>query len=303
MASKDRERAENKLKRELEQLEAAKQASASERKSRIVIIGAVVLVVILGGIGISKAMSGSSSSSDTASSDTSSNSTSTTGDKPTVTNCKQVKTISTKAKQYNPGYNQIQLAKDKTLGLFLKTNCGDIEVEFEAKEAPTLTKNMIFLANTGAPVQRIPGDEKSGVKNVEGYFDNSPCHRLTTSGIFVLQCGDPTGTGTGGPGYTVLDENLNPGLKDAGNGAVIYPRLTVAMANSGPNSNGSQFFIVYKDSPLPPNYSVIGTVTKGMEIVDKVAAAGVKGGKTDGSPVQQLVMSKINSFEKYQLPQ
>ncbi len=302
MASKDRERAENKLKRELEQLEAAKQASASERKSRIVIIGAVVLVVILGGIGISKAMSGSSSSSDTASTDTSSNSTSTTGDKPTVTNCKQVKTISTKAKQYNPGYNQIQLAKDKTLGLFLKTNCGDIEVEFEAK-APTLTKNMIFLANTGAPVQRIPGDEKSGVKNVEGYFDNSPCHRLTTSGIFVLQCGDPTGTGTGGPGYTVLDENLNPGLKDAGNGAVIYPRLTVAMANSGPNSNGSQFFIVYKDSPLPPNYSVIGTVTKGMEIVDKVAAAGVKGGKTDGSPVQQLVMSKINSFEKYQLPQ
>jgi len=77
----------------------------------------------------------------------------------------------------------------------------------------------------------------------------------------------------------------------------------VAMANSGPNTNGSQFFILYKDSPLPPNYSVIGTVTKGMEIVDKVAAAGVKGGETDGSPVQQLVMSKINSFEKYQLPQ
>ncbi|MCX6418349.1 MAG: peptidylprolyl isomerase [Actinobacteria bacterium] len=302
MTSKDRERAENKLKRELEQLEASKQASASARKSRIVIIGAVVLVVILGGIGISKAMSRSSSSSDTASTDTSANSTSTNGDKPTVANCKQVKTISTKAKKYNPGYNQIQLAKDKTLGMFLKTNCGDIEIEFEAN-APTLTKNMIFLANTGAPIQRIPGDDKSGVKNVEGYFDNSPCHRLTTSGIFVLQCGDPTGTGTGGPGYTVIDENMNPGLKDAGSGAVIYPRLTVAMANSGPDTNGSQFFIIYKDSPLPPNYSVIGTITKGMEIVDKVAAAGVKDGKSDGSPVQQLVMSKINSFEKYQLPQ
>ena len=302
MASKDRERAENQLKRELEQLEASKQASASARKSRIVIIGAVVLVVILGGIGISRAMSGPSSPTDTASSDTSSTSKPTDGDKSIVTNCKQVKTISTKAKKYEPGYDQIVIAKEKKLGMFVKTNCGDIEIQFDVN-APTLTKNMIFLANTGSSILRIPGDDKSGVKNVEGYFDNSPCHRLTTSGIFVLQCGDPTGTGTGGPGYTVIDENMNPGLKDAGSGAVIYPRLTVAMANSGPDTNGSQFFIIYKDSPLPPNYSVIGTVNKGIEIVDSIAKAGVKGGKTDGKPAQQIVLYKMNSFERYEVAQ
>jgi len=217
MASNDRQRVENKLKRELEQLEAAKKTTADKRRTRLVIIGAVVLVIILGGIGISKATSGSSSSTDTASSDTSSNSKPTDGEKPTVADCKQVKTISTKAKKYDPGYDQIQLSKDKKLGMFLKTNCGDIEIEFDVN-APTLTKNMIFLANTGSSVLRIPGDNKSGTKNVEGYFDNSPCHRLTTSGIFVLQCGDPTGTGTGGPGYTVIDENMDPRLKNGGDG-------------------------------------------------------------------------------------
>ena len=315
MASKDRERAENKLKRELEQLEASKQASASARKSRIVIIGAVVLVVILGGIGISKATSGSSSSTNDAAPDpvgsnppksTSkppSTSQPATSPKATTLNCQKVTTVSTKAKQYGAGYDQIQLADGRTLGLFLKTNCGQIEINFGAAETPTLVKSLIYLANTGSPVQRIPGDDKSGTKNVIGYFDNSPCHRLTTSGIFVLQCGDPTGTGTGGPGYTVRDENTNPGFKEAGSGKVIYPRGTVAMANSGPDTNGSQFFIVYKDSPLPPNYSVIGTVSKGIEIVDSIAQAGVKGGQTDGKPAQQIVLYKVNSFERYEVAQ
>ena len=315
MASKDRERAENKLKRELEQLEASKQASASERKTRIAIIGAVVLVVILGGVGISRATSGSSSSTPIAAPDPvasnspkstskpASTSQPATSPKSASTNCQKVTTVSTKAKQYGAGYDQIQLADGKTLGMFLKTNCGQIEVDFDSAKTPTLVKSLIYLANTGAPVQRIPGDDKSGTKNVVGYFDNSPCHRLTTSGIFVLQCGDPTGTGTGGPGYTVRDENTNPGFKDAGNGTVVYPRGTVAMANSGPDTNGSQFFIVYKDSPLPPNYSVIGTVSKGIEIVDKVAAAGVKGGKADGKPAQQIVLYKVNSFERYEVAQ
>ena len=309
MASKDRERAENKLKRELEQLEASKQASASARKSRIVIIGAVVLVVILGGIGISKATSGSSSSTNDAAPDPKSTSkppsTSqpATSPKATTLNCQKVTTVSTKAKQDGAGYDQIQLADGRTLGLVLKTNCGQIEINFGAAETPTLVKSLIYLANTGSPVQRIPGDDKSGTKNVIGYFDNSPCHRLTTSGIFVLQCGDPTGTGTGGPGYTVRDENTNPGFKEAGSGKVIYPRGTVAMANSGPDTNGSQFFIVYKDSPLPPNYSVIGTVSKGIEIVDSIAQAGVKGGQTDGKPAQQIVLYKVNSFERYEVAQ
>ena len=97
------------------------------------------------------------------------------------------------------------------------------------------------------------------------YFDNTPCHRLTTKGIFVLQCGDPTGKGTGGPGYTFADENLT---------GATYPRGTVAMANSGRATNGSQFFLVYKDTQLPPNYTPFATITEGLPILDKVAAGG-----------------------------
>src|SRR5947209_6377383 len=89
------------------------------------------------------------------------------------------------------------------------------------------------------------------------FYDNTPCHRLTTQGIYVLQCGDPSGKGTGGPGYTFADENLK-GAK--------YPRGTVAMANSGPGTNGSQFFLVYKDTQLDPNYTPFGTITKGLDI-------------------------------------
>lgn len=87
----------------------------------------------------------------------------------------------------------------------------------------------------------------------KGFFDNTKCHRLTTEGIFVLQCGDPEGTGKGGPGYTIADENLDALGKADQNGQVVYPAGTVAMANTGqPGSGGSQFFLVYKDSPLAP---------------------------------------------------
>ncbi len=85
----------------------------------------------------------------------------------------------------------------------------------------------------------------------QGYFDGAACHRLGTQGLFILQCGDPTGAGTGGPGYSFKDE-----LEHTSG----YPAGTVAMANAGPNTNGSQFFLVYQDTPLPPNYTVFGTM-------------------------------------------
>ncbi|MEO3741858.1 peptidylprolyl isomerase [Plantactinospora sp. B5E13] len=98
------------------------------------------------------------------------------------------------------------------------------------------------------------------------FFDESRCHRLVTEGIFVLQCGDPTGTGRGGPDYRFADENLT-GAK--------YTRGVVAMANIGePNTNSSQFFIIFKDSELPPQYTPFGTVNAGLDIVDRVAAGG-----------------------------
>ena len=154
----------------------------------------------------------------------------------------------------------------------LTTNCGPVEIALDAK-APKTTGVMTYLADNR-------------------YFDATACHRLTTDGIFVLQCGDPKGDGTGGPGFAFDDENLPA----EGN----YPRGTVAMANSGPNTNGSQFFIVYQDTALPPNYSVWGTVTTGLEVIDAIAAAGVApdeagNARTDGPPLQPVVISQAVS--------
>ncbi len=110
----------------------------------------------------------------------------------------------------------------------------------------------------------------------QDFFDRTPCHRLSTSAtLSVLQCGDPTGTGTGGPGYAFDDENLD---------GATYPAGTVAMANSGPDTNGSQFFLVYADSTLPPSYTPVGTVVEGLDVVTAIAEAGVATDGTDGPP-------------------
>jgi peptidyl-prolyl cis-trans isomerase B (cyclophilin B) len=116
------------------------------------------------------------------------------------------------------------------------------------------------------------------------YFNNTDCHRLTTSGIFVLQCGDPTGTGSGGPGYKFNDENL---------AGATYPAATLAMANAGPNTNGSQFFLVYKDTSLPPSYTPFGTIVSGLGVVQKVAAAGTDNGTGDGHPKEKVVIESV----------
>lgn len=145
----------------------------------------------------------------------------------------------------------------------LKTNCGVIEIAMEAQQAPQTVNSMAFLSD-------------------QGYFNDTACHRLTTEGIFVLQCGDPAGDGTGGPGYSIPDENLPK------EGSNDYPAGTVAMANAGPGTGGSQFFIVYADTTLPPDYTIWGTVTKGLDVVQAVAAAGVEGGGGDGRPAQPI---------------
>ncbi|UUN25813.1 peptidylprolyl isomerase [Streptomyces sp. FIT100] len=157
----------------------------------------------------------------------------------------------------------------------LKTNQGDIAVAMDAAKTPRTVNSFKHLAD-------------------KGFFDSTKCHRLTTDGIFVLQCGDPKGDGTGGPGYTIPDENLT-GLGKAGaDGMVTYKAGTVAMANTGqPNSGGSQFFLVYKDSKLPPGYTPFGTLdAKGLKVVKDVAAAGVDGGATDGAPKKAVTIDK-----------
>ena len=148
------------------------------------------------------------------------------------------------------------------------TNCGNIVVTTVGAKAPITLTQLSTLARGG-------------------YFNNSLCHRLTTQGLYVLQCGDPTATGGGGPNFTYRDENL------PAEGLNNYPAGTVAMANSGPGTNGSQFFLVFADTTLGANYTIWGTVTQGLEIVKAIAKAGVKGGGADGAPSQQIEIRRV----------
>ncbi|MRH88529.1 peptidylprolyl isomerase [Nocardia sp. SYP-A9097] len=151
----------------------------------------------------------------------------------------------------------------------LASTCGTIAIALDAPRAPHTVNSFVFLSQ-------------------QQYFDNTKCHRLTTQGIFVLQCGDPTATGTGGPGYRFTDENL---------AGATYPTGTLAMANSGPNTNGSQFFLVYKDSQLPPNYTPFGKVTAGLDVLQNIAAAGVQDGSGDGTPAAEVTLNSVTATQ------
>ena len=157
----------------------------------------------------------------------------------------------------------------------VKTSQGDIAIAMDAAKTPHTVNSFKSLAD-------------------KGYFDGTKCHRLTTKNIFVLQCGDPKGDGTGGPGYTIPDENLDALGKAAADGTVTFPAGTVAMANtSQPNTGGSQFFLVYKDTKLPPAYTPFGTMDdKGLKAVKDVARAGVEGGGADGPPKKAVTVEK-----------
>ena len=140
------------------------------------------------------------------------------------------------------------------------TNQGEIVIETTPTLAPLTVNAIAALAQ-------------------KNYFDNTICHRLTTEGIFVLQCGDPTGTGTGGPGFNIPDENLPEAVENN------YPAGTVAMANAGPGTSGSQFFLVYQDTTLGPDYTIWGSITSGLDILQTIASAGVVDGGADGAPL------------------
>jgi peptidyl-prolyl cis-trans isomerase B (cyclophilin B) len=151
----------------------------------------------------------------------------------------------------------------------LTTNRGDIVFEMDSAQAPCTANNFRSLAHFK-------------------YFADTPCHRLTTEGISVLQCGSPDGSGNGGPGYSFADENLE---------GATYERGTVAMANSGPGTNGSQFFLVYEDSSLPPNFTPFGTITAGLDVLEEVADAGSDeaNGAGDGMPNLPIQIQEVRA--------
>lgn len=163
-----------------------------------------------------------------------------------------------------------------TLTASMKTSQGNIGLVLDNAKAPCTVNSFASLAQGG-------------------YFDNTTCHRMTSGGLSVLQCGDPTGTGSGGPGYEFDNEYPTTQYKaddPAAQQAVVYPAGTLAMANAGPGTNGSQFFMVYKDSKLPPQYTVFGTIDKtGMDTLAKIAKNGIKPGARgagDGAPAQEV---------------
>jgi peptidyl-prolyl cis-trans isomerase B (cyclophilin B) len=172
----------------------------------------------------------------------------------------------------------LSIDKAATYTFTLQTTCGAIPLTLDAAKAPQTVNSFAFLA-------------------AKGFFDHTKCHRLTTAGIYVLQCGDPNGDGSGGPGYTVPDENLSAfGKASASDGKVVYPAGTVAMANKGSaHTGGSQFFLVYKDSRLAPSYTPFGTIgAGGMKVLGKIAAAGdnESSGAGDGGPNATVVIDK-----------
>ncbi len=159
------------------------------------------------------------------------------------------------------------------------TNRGTIVVDLAGSAAPCTVNSFVSLAD-------------------QSYFNNTHCHRLVTVGIYVLQCGDPTGTGTGGPGYVFNSENLASLKQVTVNGSTeaLYPAGTVAMANTGqPDSNGSQFFFVYKATDLPASYTPFGTVASGLRIIQQVAKAGSdnSNGTGDGHPKETVQIESV----------
>ena len=167
-------------------------------------------------------------------------------------------------------------AAGKTFVATVTTNCGVITMELDGTKAPQTVASFLGLAKGG-------------------YWADSPCHRLTTAkdGIFVLQCGDPTGTGSGSPGYGF-------GVENAPADYMFAPGALAMARTTDPKSNGGQFFIVYKKTELKDanGYSIFGKVTSGMDIVDKIAAAGLNPAGGSTAPLQPISILKVDVAEK-----
>jgi len=164
---------------------------------------------------------------------------------------------------------KMTIDENKVYTATLKTEKGDIVVELTAKKTPVTVNNFVTLAR-------------------KKFYDNTIFHRVIKG--FMIQGGDPEGTGRGGPGYRFDDEPFDG----------EYTRGTIAMANAGPDTNGSQFFIMHADNPLPKNYVIFGKVTKGLEVVDAIAESPVEAGAMgeNSTPVTPVKVLSVEISEK-----
>jgi peptidyl-prolyl cis-trans isomerase B (cyclophilin B) len=167
----------------------------------------------------------------------------------------------------------------------ISTSAGDIPVTLENDLAPCTVNSFVSLAE-------------------QGYYDNTPCHRVSTAAYYILQCGDPDGTGSGGPGYTFADElvtddpRMQPCQGTGPSAQCTYNTGAVAMANRGPDTNGSQFFLVYGNSMFPPAYTLFGHMdAAGLKVLKAIGAKGVSpeagAGATDGAPKEPVTITSV----------
>ncbi|MGA4543686.1 peptidylprolyl isomerase [Uniformispora flossi] len=259
----------------LERQEKRRAEASARRRQRNQLIGAVVAVLVVagGGTWIATALNDDDGkdSAKPAAADSP-----TPAPTPSVNN--KPKTCAAPApgdptKQTWPNEPAMSIDTKAPYEMVLKSTCGDITVALDAAKAPHTVNSFNFLAS-------------------QKYFDHTKCHRLTTEGMNVLQCGDPTGTGSGGPGYKLPDENLT---------GATYPAGTIAMANGGPNTGGSQFFLCINDTQLGPNYTPFGKVTVGMDVLKKILDGGIDQelmGPGDGTPHENVVFNSVTVTKK-----
>ncbi|OBH34916.1 peptidylprolyl isomerase [Mycobacterium intracellulare] len=286
-----RANAKRKLERQLERR--AKQAKT--RRIVLITAGSIVAVAVVVAVVLTIVNTKHEHKSNTAATTTSASSPETTtpaGPAPSApplpafkpsaevgANCQYPATPEPAAKQVKPPRTGKVPTDPAQVSVSMVTNQGHIGLMLANNESPCTVNSFASLVG-------------------QKYFDNTKCHRLTTSpGLGVLQCGDPKGEGTGGPGYQFANEyptDQYPPNDPKAQEPVLYPRGTLAMANAGPGTNGSQFFMVYKDSQLPPQYTVFGTIQPdGLATLDKIAKAGVAGGGEDGAPATEVTITSV----------
>jgi peptidyl-prolyl cis-trans isomerase B (cyclophilin B) len=283
--SKRRAREVERARYERQQQRRAQQRTKQRRRQRIAatVASAVAVVAVVGGIvWATHHHKGSPAASPSSSVATPTTSSPSPSPSPPKTPASLVGVTAAKCATPaagKPGTAQYKTAptlafpKGAKVSMTLKTTCGDIVINLNAAKAPKTVASFVTLAR-------------------KGFFDHTKCHRLTYTGIYVLQCGDPTGTGTGGPGYKLPDENLP---KATSGTQAIYAAGTVAMANSGPGTGGSQFFLVYQNSPLAPSYTVFGKMpAASLKVLRSIAAGKAVGGVADGAPALKVIINSVS---------
>jgi peptidyl-prolyl cis-trans isomerase B (cyclophilin B) len=278
-STKDRQRALERARYERVQAKIQKKRREAKRKQRVALVSSIAAIAVIGGIVAGVIATSGSSSSKTTSAAATSSATAAAS----TASCTAAASVSAETKGYHacgsaaksgigiPTYSA-SAAKDYTVTM--TTNHGDIVFTADGKNAPYTVESFVYLAE-------------------KGYYNNTKCHRLVwSSGLYMLQCGDPLGTGGGTPGYAFQDENL----ASLGTGtSVTYKTGTIAMANAGPGTNGSQFFLVGKDSTLAPSYTPWGTITKGLDVLQTIGAAGAQAADSTGNtaPKDATTIEKV----------